>query len=132
MLLGCRMLGYNTVRLPFRYRDLDEQYPKDYVSAGITHRPVLNNCCLWCSHDCMHAAVDCIAIRICCCRMLLSATSVWLPFTMQTVKCWDMSTEDMRRRLMDYWTDKQLPGNKASVWRNSGYCNKYGRQLHCL
>lgn len=28
-----RLLGYNTVRLPFRYRDLDQTAPKDYVSA---------------------------------------------------------------------------------------------------
>ncbi|WIA18743.1 hypothetical protein OEZ85_003433 [Tetradesmus obliquus] len=69
-----RMLGFNIIRLPFRYRDLDEQYPKDY-----------------------------------------------------TVKCWDMSTEDKRRRLMapGMWTKKQLPQNNAAIQRNSGYCNNY-------
>jgi hypothetical protein len=29
------MLRYNIIRLPFRYRDLDEQYPKDFVSAQL-------------------------------------------------------------------------------------------------
>jgi hypothetical protein len=29
----CRMLGYNTVRLPFRYMDLDQYVPQSYVSA---------------------------------------------------------------------------------------------------
>jgi len=29
-MLPCRQLGYNTVRLPFRYLDLDYPYPKDY------------------------------------------------------------------------------------------------------
>lgn len=30
--LSCRLLGYNAVRLPFRYRDLDQFGPKDFVS----------------------------------------------------------------------------------------------------
>jgi len=30
----CRLLGYNTVRLPFRYRDLDQYWPKDYVGSA--------------------------------------------------------------------------------------------------
>lgn len=68
-----RLLGYNTVRIPFRWRDLDQTQPKDY-----------------------------------------------------TVKCWDMATEDMRRRLMEpgTWTTKSLPVNKAQVYQNTGYCNK--------
>jgi hypothetical protein len=45
---------------------------------------------------------------------------------MQTVKCWDMSTEDKRRRLMEpgMWTEKALPRNNAVVQHNNGYCNK--------
>jgi hypothetical protein len=30
-----RLLGYNMVRLPFRYRDLDHPYPKDYVRTSM-------------------------------------------------------------------------------------------------
>lgn len=31
---AARLLGFNTIRLPFRYRDLDQFWPKDYVSVG--------------------------------------------------------------------------------------------------
>lgn len=30
---ACRLLGFNMVRLPFRYRDLDQYWPKDFVST---------------------------------------------------------------------------------------------------
>lgn len=68
-----RLLGYNTVRLPFRWRDLDHTQPTNYE-----------------------------------------------------VKCWDISTEDLRRRLMEpgFWTAKSLPANKAIVTQGTGWCNK--------
>lgn len=31
---ACRLLGFNTVRLPFRYKDLDQYTPSPYVSGG--------------------------------------------------------------------------------------------------
>jgi hypothetical protein len=44
---------------------------------------------------------------------------------LQTHKCWDMSQEDLRRRLMEpgTWTDKQLPYNDAKISRDKGVCN---------
>lgn len=38
------MLGFNIIRLPFRYRDLDEQYPKDYVSAAVGESRGIHAC----------------------------------------------------------------------------------------
>jgi hypothetical protein len=44
---------------------------------------------------------------------------------LQTHKCWEMSQEDLRRRLMEpgKWTDKPLPYNDAKVDRPTGVCN---------
>lgn len=53
---------------------------------------------------------------------------------LQTVKCWEISQEDLRRRLMEpgMWTNKALPNNHAVMDRPAGTCNRYSGVWGCL